>query len=493
MSCMTSGRNINTPISKFKFFKKCITEEVEEDDSNFLRIGDITEDYLTGNKPEPADDNWSCSRAKRHMIRAAIWNFYNVFDCNMYKSCKNPKGYLTKIIWAKFRSLHRKWELPHSLIQENIKKIKEARLAIIRANARTKRQQKEKQQMLTLGGGDIEKGRKKFIERMHIQKENKLNKEHDVSLELEQEFTKWLSTDEAKLYTAPMKCFAPKQFRICETYGHYQSVSAINLKVNNVSGLIDALRQLANHPAADTLTVEGVFGWDEKIPFSTPCTHTFPEGGEVLVLNNYGRIIQGDRIRIIGYVNVSGKSYIVSSNTSNAYRLFPKQFEKLEYRNKKIPGQMHILYNIDNSITRIKVTRVHQGFKYLMNINILYNGNNTINALQIFENHVIRDLKNESNTAILRKQKEKDQRIKEARRKGLETQKKSLKYLGLNDDGKYNHVDDAIHRGHVNTRDHKVQFEIPDTTDQIIKLCDMFEKGLLNNQQFELAKNKLLR
>jgi hypothetical protein len=50
--------------------------------------------------------------------------------------------------------------------------------------------------------------------------------------------------------------------------------------------------------------------------------------------------------------------------------------------------------------------------------------------------------------------------------------------------------DRAIRLGNVSTRKN-VNFQV-DNTDKIMNLCDMFEKGLLNESQFERAKEQLL-
>ena len=150
--------------------------------------------------------------ANRHMIRSAIWHFYNKFDRDLYESIENPRGIFSEVIYAKFRDFHRNYTRCRLLSHDNIKKDTDLQRTKENADAHINRTQREKQQMLLLGNGDMEKGRQRFVKRMHTQRVNKLNKKNNVSLVLEREFNKWLNSDEARTNMLPMRCFAPKQF-----------------------------------------------------------------------------------------------------------------------------------------------------------------------------------------------------------------------------------------------------------------------------------------
>lgn len=457
--------------NKYLFFKKSI--ELEAKESPFLNIGGINKDFLTGEEPKPTPGDWPRSRAMHHMIKYAIWQFYQVFNVEQYKMFQDPEGVLTDVIWAKFRALYRVWNILHSSSQRVIKANMKALRDSERANAYIKRQQKERQQMLIMGGGDLEKGRQKFIQRMHAQKSAKLNKVNEISLSLEKDFSDWLRSDEAKEYTKPMECKAPKQFnKNCRQT--YKKESHLNLKVKNISGLINALEQLSRHKYANTITIYGVLKWDEKVAFSTPCPHTCPEINKVFDLTNYGRVYQNQRIKIIGYQYI-GNPYIVSSETCTAHRLFPKKFAKLEYRNKRISSEMSVLYNIKDSLSRLEVSRIDQDVKYIMNIDILYNGKETVDINQFFVSHIIRDLMKDSASQLERKKKEREERIQKARLNGLKIQKDKQDILNLQN---------------KNCDSHNVP--VLDTPDKIIKLGEMFENGLLDRQQFQQATKKLL-
>ena len=175
----------------------------------------------------------------------------------------------------------------------------------------------------------------------------------------------------------------------------------------NPKSMLDALRQLVNHPSASDLHITTNLEWDEKVPFSNPHTHTYT-GGVVLALNNSGRVEQRQKVHVQGFVEKDGKFYIVTPKYSSAYRLFPR-----------ISSRMAILYNVDLCLSHFTVTRMVNGTKHLMNISIMHNGTDTVDATTIFQSHIVRELKVVSDDALVGKRKEKEQRDRLARSKVL--------------------------------------------------------------------------
>uniref|UniRef100_A0A6C0JT10 Uncharacterized protein n=1 Tax=viral metagenome TaxID=1070528 RepID=A0A6C0JT10_9ZZZZ len=492
MASNTMTQNI---ISNFQFFKQRIDQERKNDPSHFLWIGGITEDFFSIDSVDAVDGNWSCSRATRYMLQAAIHEFYHEFNRKLYESFDNPNGLFTKVIWGKFRTLQKAWNVLHQAKMVADGRAQKAIESANRARGHLKRQANEKQQMLNLGGGDLSLGRKKFEERMHVQKAVKLNKVNDVSLQMEEDFAAWLLSPEfAASYTKPMVDGAVKQFCTIEFYGQNYKLTTTNLKVNGFSGMLDALRQLVNHPSASDLHITTNLEWDEKVPFSNPHAHTYPAGGSTLRLNNSGRVEQRQKVHVQGFIEKDGKSYIVTPRHSNAYCLFPKKFEKLESRNPRVSSRMTILYNVDLCVSHLTVTRMSGNVKHLMNISIMHNGIDTVDATTIFQSHIVRKLKTVSDNALTHKRKEKELHDRQARHKGIVISNRKHRNVAWLDECKYGYVDKAIRDGHVTVRPSTAPpvHKMVDTTDQIMKLCDMFEKGFLTDEQFEAAKTKAL-
>lgn len=485
--CMTSNTDTKTSEtsetyesvgdSKYDYFVSSIMGEINGKETHFLRVGGITKNFLEGEQPSESDDKCGYREATRRSLQSAIWQFYNEFKREDYESfmasdeIPKPLNVITSIVWAKFREILNEWVVRHRVhLKKSKEEIKKWRDELIQ-KAHLKQQAREKAQQLIMGNGDLKKGRDAFVERMKKQKAAKLNKVTDVSLQLEEEFAKWLTTPEAALYTKPMTNNAPTQFKKCETYGISRNLPPINLKVNSISGVVSALQQLSSHQNANSLTIEAVLAWDEKEAFTNPHAHVITDN-VVRALNSASRVIQNEKMRVIGFAKINGKSYIVTPKISNSYLLFPKRFVKLEYRNKKITTRSNILYNVDTSLARLQVTRVYEGAKTVMNIDIMYNGTNTVDANQIFESNVIRELKNESNNALARKIKEKEQRVRAARRNG----KKSSRQKNTWNVGGVGNTKNTSH----------------DTINQIMRLCEFFENGLISEEQFEASKKIVL-
>jgi len=94
---------------------------------------------------DAVDGNWSCSRATRYMLQAAIHEFYHEFDRKLYESFDNPNGLFTKVIWDKFRTLQKAWNVLH---QAKMVADGRAQKAIeSAARGHLKRQAKEKQRL----------------------------------------------------------------------------------------------------------------------------------------------------------------------------------------------------------------------------------------------------------------------------------------------------------------------------------------------------------
>jgi hypothetical protein len=470
MAFMFYIKNINgvtnvSEISKAEYFIACLCDEIKNSDNpdaHFLRIGGITPEYLNRARFLNMDRGWGCKKATRHALQMAIYDFFQIFDRKLYDSFFDTRGLFTKIIWAKFRRIYSNWNVHHRYRLES-----DSRLINERYRDDCQQQDKEKVQILRTGNGNMDSGCTAFVNRMKIQKSEKLNKVNDVSIALEEKFSKWLDTDEAKSYSTSIVDGACKQFHRGNTYMASNSVTTINLKVNNISGIIDAIRQLSNHHGSDRLTLTVTLAWDEKIPFSNPTSYVIPYYGVPLNITAVGRINQNDTNQVIGFHEIANDVYIVTEKNRSVYKSFPKCFSKLKY--PKVKGLMSVCHKVNNSLSRLQVTRTHEGVKYLMNIDIFYKGTPTVDATKIFDNHVIRNLKYQTSQSIVIKNLEK-----------LHGQRNVIK--SPNTQTPFIDVPPTPMNSPAKT----------DPIDQIMKLCDMFEKGLLSTEQFETIKSMVL-
>ena len=472
MSYTNDTKNMS---SKCQLYLLAIAKLINEHDRNllqhpeikchFLAMHGITNEFLTGCRPSEPEPSIGSATACKQFLKIAVWDFYQVFDLNKYLNCQGCPSDIERVVWAKFKELYKNWSITKFRIILHNNKEKDDKIKEAKARGHKKRQAKEIAQMLILGDGDINVGRDKFVNRMHIQKQEKIVKDsQNVSLSLEKAFSEWLLTEEAKKYSEPMKCCAPSQFRNVNTETLITSTSSINLKVNSISGLHNSLHQLSKHPESSSVAVTATLAWDEKIPFSNPSNHiciVSSDGLQILPHKNNDRIIQNQKINITGCIGVCNEFYVVTSNESSAYRLFPPRFEKLEYQNPMVCGKVKNLLRVDNSLNSLILTLVRSNnIKYVININILPNGKDSVDVISNLFSPPLTKIQLDTLNRIEIKTKEQEERNESARLKGLAKSKLEK--------SEYNNID------------------------KLERLCKMFKNGLLTDDEFKKSKDHIL-
>lgn len=109
---------------KVDFFFSCMNKEIENSPnphSHFLRVGGINKNLLTLQFPQKPEAEWSYAKATKQALIIAIYDFFQVFDQELYMSWSKPDGIMTRIVWAKFRDIMNNW-LPNH--RENLELIK---------------------------------------------------------------------------------------------------------------------------------------------------------------------------------------------------------------------------------------------------------------------------------------------------------------------------------------------------------------------------------
>jgi len=403
---------------------------------HFLNIN-FTRDFVEYRKPIIINPRSPIREISRNCMLNAIHEFYNDFDTNKYIDFlkDDTEKYVaskvfTPVIWAKYRTLHGHFEKEHKKFAKQQKALKKVEIDDLKAGAQVKRQAKEKDQMLRMGNGDIEKGKGKFMERMVKQKKTKYEKVNDVSLTLEQDFLKWLDSREGQDFYKQMTCMAPTQFITSDWWWAYGEVSeTTRLKVKTKKALLECLEKLSQHSKSKELKISGVVAWDVSKPYANPSTHTFIKGNTgPSCLNGSHRLSQDEKITIHGYWGL-GQKYVTTEKTLQAWKLFPKQFEKLESRNKKIVSRMSVMYSVGKSLDRLIVLkRLRCGKIKKMEISVMFNGKESVNPLIIFEDEHCSTTKKETARAIERLEKERATKNERARRDGM--RKKKQKTFG---------------------------------------------------------------
>lgn len=468
---------------KFLLFERAVNIDIKDDPHHFLKVGTgrtITFDFLEGPEPPTPSQTLGYKRITHPLLRKAIWDFYQVFDPELYKKWEeknNVFGLVTRNVWARFKDSYSVWRDFHRALAHDKNLKMEEFLKRGREEAHLKRQEKEKRQMLVMGGGDIELGRKKFVERMHVQKKNKEAKyaasEDSIPLALEKEFSKWLESKDGKNTMGPMVDYSSRQFQkndrclLC-FHKNKKPVTDTHLWVSDRKQLVDCLRQLADHKDSKNLFVNVRFEWDEKIPYANPSAHNHIYDG-IISLTNHGRIGQGHTMNITGFTQKGDKAYVTSSEVVNAFRLFPKKYQRFSARNPKIKYPLHVLYNCENSISWISVTRHEQPVckTHHMSIGISSTGRSSVDPLVIFNTNIMAVM-DTTLSSIARKEALREQRILEAKKNG-----ESRRHRGESKYDKKDFNEDA-NRGRT-----------------LLNLISMLNNGLITKKDFEDAKSAL--
>ena len=377
---------------------------------HFLSITGIDYSFLYGQEPSLPSEKDGASKAVSVLIRIAIWNFFQQFNTDRYLQDGSPSD-IDRVIWGIFRSLEREWSVGRQKFistkdDEASRKAKKER-----ERGHLKRQEKIKSEMTRLGGGNIERGAELFNRRMHLEKTEK-NKVVPTSVELEEKFLAWLDTPAAKAYSSQLVCSASTQFKNhTEIFGN--KIVTMNFSINSVEGVLEALMQLSAHKNSSDISIRGVLGWNESIPYTNPSSHVCD--GSFSLLTGHKMFIQGYKFQILGF-NIGYKTgsmlpdyYVVSDEISSVYRNFPQEYSAFECRNPKTTSQMKVLYKVTHSLSSIECTRVDGNTTYILKISFVKGAEQCrVDAVTSLFDPCIAQLKAQSSAALSEKTKERD-------------------------------------------------------------------------------------
>lgn len=476
---------------KFELFIESLrlsTLAVKPPKRSFLNIS-ITEEFIVNGKPLEIKKNLPTRLISNSLLLNIIQSFYNDFDANLYTRYLGPNPteehkisvaskVFTPIIWARYKKEHRPYEIAKKRSIRQIKEDNRKAIEALKAQAYIKRQAKEQDQIRKMGDGDVEKGKRKFMERMAKQKKTKFEKVNEVSLSLEKEFLLWLESSEGKNFYKPMICVAPTQFSMYN-WGYSEFLdrsSKINLKVKTIGGLNKALVKLSRHPKAKELKISGVVAWDVKDFYANPAAFTLINGNEYPTpLGGAYRLSQNEKIVIYGIAVNGDCTYVTTDKNSNAWKNFPKKFAKMEYKNQKITSKMKIMYSVTKSLDSIIVWRKCANSKIKkMIISVMYNGSDTVNPCVIFDDEKIAKLKRTTMNAIAILEEKERKKKHEARRKGMEQKKK--KTLRKSD----------------KKSERKSGKSVKNSYDKLSDIVNMYNTGLLTIEEFNVMKKQII-
>jgi hypothetical protein len=264
-----------------------------------------------------------------------------------------------------------------------------------------------------------------------------MKKNNKSTKKIRDKFDNWIRTSEYdNHYNTNMTDSVVKQFKDKDLYNS-SKLTVTYLTVNNVSDMSNVLSKLSKHSDSSELFILSDLEYGVE-----PHTYIY-NNLEIMATSNHKKMMTFRNVVVNGFVEKNNKSYIVTTDYVYAYNLFPKMFERFEYLNPSISNNMSILYD-SKCVRHLTTIRFVDGIKNIVKISINANCINTVDPITtIFES----------------------------------VEQKLYTSIGILKKGRYS--------GHKN--------EHPfDNIVSLGRVCDMFDRGLLDIHEFKLAKKMLL-
>lgn len=325
---------------------------------HFLHVFKSIDDFKDN---APIADGLSIHALTTAMLRASGQAWYERWDSDLFDTFKNPEDIFAKCIWGIYRKVVSPGHIARRKARRSSDAVnRKAHNDALKKEAARKRAEKEQEQKLTLGGGDIEEGTRKFNKRMTEQKAVKYAKASDnVILPLQKKFTAWWASRESDLWRKGMCDVSPQQFQFVGPYTPATKRDGKRFYIGSDKAMREILRFLANHPKAASVAVRATLEWSATTdPYSVPATFVHAED-DFSPLQGQARLTSPHTFRLLGLDEnkQTGKLFFVSSkNSSGIYRLFPKKlgFEVFENRNPQKSSMMRVLYACQAPIIMIQ-------------------------------------------------------------------------------------------------------------------------------------------
>jgi hypothetical protein len=416
--------------------------------------------------PDPNPIKTSKKKFSKDIILLSIKTFLEKFDEQLFKSYKEHSlGVLTKCIWAIYRSyLKELFPIRLSYINKINRYTKNA-YDIMKKEAATSRQVKIRKEMLALGNGNLNIGLEKFNSRKIIQKQEKYDSVKHVSDSLLKQFKAWLVTSNGQSYNYPFKTITNTKFLLSDFYSNNSIILNLNSKeaMNTVLPLL-LLSSLSKYIAVD-VTLE----WDSLVDaYSYPQPYILTNDNNKissLPLNGQKLLLSPKTWKVVNYISCDNKPYIVTDEKCyGVHKLFPKEYERLEYLNPRKSTHSHISRACKNQITRIKLSYKYLYNPFSMTISIKPSGHPTFtneHLNMLLNNNEIKKVEQAVDNLLMLSKNTKSLNDSVAKQKGLAIQlsKDSTKKNCMND---------------------------------LKDLCEMFKKNHITEEEFTAMKKKLM-
>lgn len=403
---------------------------------------------------------------KRKMIIWCVKQFGTEFDPILYESFGHDyHGALTKCVWKKFHDLKKEiWpEKAKEYEERRAKKVAEIKAQKIKATE--KKADKINERARILGKGNMEEGLKRFNDIKKIEMEKKHNKVNVVGTSLLLQFNEWCSTKEGVFFMSAMK----NRARVSFGHSAYQNVNTgkKRIYVQNNKAILNLLYEISEKIDSHKYLISAVYKWDKahEYPVCGNVVESIDGGLEELIFHGGKTIMSPYTVNIRGINEINGMYSLTLNETTRSYRMFPKKFEKLEYKNPKRTATMYITRKvIGNNLCMVNI-------KYGTNtVTVSVRDSDTAresvslsDLTSLHEDEVITKLKEDTQRQIKIQEEERKRKAEEARRLGMLKSKKS--------------------KGEEKTAS--------DYLPKLKDLVEMYQKGMLTDKEFMEMKTNI--
>ena len=376
---------------------------------------------------EKPDKNTPSVKSK--MIVWCIKDFGKEFDPTLYKSWGDDyHGALTKCVWKKFRELSDEiW--PHKVKEREEREAKKAaKIEAQKIKAKEKMADKINERVRRLGKGNMTEGLKRFNEIKQVEMAAKQNKVNVVGTSLLVQFDNWCSTKEGRFFMSAMKNRARVSFGYLSSYQNV-NIGKTRIYVRNNKAILDLLYEISEKRDSHKYLISAVYKWVKahEYPLCGNVVESIDGGLEELIFHGGKTIMSPYTVNIIGINEINGIYSLTLNETTRSYRLLPKEFEKLEYKNPKKTATMYITRKvIGNNLCMVNI-------KYGTNtVTVSVKDSHTAresvslsDLTSLFEDEVVTKLREDTQRQIRIQEEERSRKAEEARILGMLKSKKS--------------------------------------------------------------------
>jgi hypothetical protein len=402
--------------------------------------------------------------AIRMMLRRSCQEVFKKFDVDMYNTFDDKKGIIETMVWGCYRKrFHAVFKDLYIDMLSSDQIQKRGLEKIVLERAALKRNEKIIAEQVRLGGGDLQRGIKRWNERVNEDKIVADSRDRIVSLAQEKEFNAWLSSSVGKAFVSAPVDSSPKVFD-CTLYPRINKSEMFRGSRSDIFSWLMKLQDFVAINSIKKVSVKMNLDWDESVPFSYPTTFIYNDDKSLLKLHASASISRGSEVNVIGILNpVDEGWYVTTSQTTEAHKMLPSPFtDNFRSRNPclTLTSKCNVMRRVDHAVHHVNV--------YVdSNLVLIFAHSHGAAEPMLPPSPDSMEIFSPSLSAVTKAQKESSNRIEKLRKDAEERVRVSFSKVPTSDDKS-------------------------STIKDIQALTELFSKGVLDKESYTKATNNLL-